>query len=254
MAGLAAERMELIRQVLRKRRVMRVDELCSELDASPATIRRDLAEMDQKGLVRRVHGGAMCLERHIEEPVFDDKAALAKLEKQRIVETAVGYIKPGDHIYLDGGSTVLALAKLLTDMEGITVVTNSLRVASLFSAGGPTVILVGGELRRLSQTFVGPLTSPMLDQLRVDTAFMGTIGISPEEGVTTTDPREAFTKGLVSKHAHKVIMLADHSKLGKVAFARVSTVEEVDILITDRSADPQICRRLKKVGVRVVQA
>lgn len=253
MAELAAERMERIREALRRRRVMRVDELCAELGASPATIRRDLAELDQKGLVRRVHGGAMCPERQVEELVFDDKAAIAAPEKQRIAEAALAYIKPGDHVYLDGGSTVLALARLLIDMEGITVVTNSLRVASLFSARGPDVILVGGELRRLSQTFVGPLTRALLDPLRVDTAFMGTIGIASDAGVTTTDPREAFTKELVSRRAHQVVLLADGSKLGKVAFARVSEAGAVAVLITDRAADAGLCRQLRKAGVRVVR-
>ena len=252
--GLAAERREKIRTLVRQRNVVRVDELCEELGVSAATVRRDLGELDLHGQIRRVHGGAIDAGQRLEEQVFDDKASVAAKQKQRIAEQALQFVGANDSVFLDGGSTVLALARLLANRSNITVVTNSLRVAGTLSGRGPRMILVGGELRRISQTFVGSLTQPMIDSLHVDTAFMGTIGLSTAKGLTTTDPREAFTKGLVMHHARRVILLADSSKIGKVSFARFGTLEEADVLITDGAARRKDTRAPGQRGVEIVIA
>ncbi len=253
MCGLAAERQGKIREIMRQRGVVRVDELGELLGVSAATVRRDLAELDLRGVVRRVHGGAVAVEGRLEEPVFEDKAETNAKKKQAIAEEALTFVTSNDCIYLDGGSTVLALARLLTDMANLTVVTNSLRVAMTFAGGGPRLVLVGGELRRLSQTFVGALTGPVMDQLHVDKAFMGTIGLTLDHGLTTTDPNEAFTKQMVMEHAEQVYLLADSSKLGKVAFAHSGAVDDVDVLITDKAAEKALCRKLQRKSVNVIR-
>jgi len=230
---LAPGRLEHIVQILQERRIVRVQELCEETGASAATIRRDLLELEHRGQLQRVHGGAVTVESRLEEPVFDDKAGRAMKEKEQIARLALKYIEPGDCVFLDGGSTVLALARLVGERSDLTVVTNSLKVASSLATGGPRLILVGGEFRRRSLTFVGSLTGAILDQLHVDKAFMGTIGLTVREGLTTTDPREAHTKRLVIKHAGRVLLLADSSKVGKVSFIRFATLSEMDVLITD---------------------
>lgn len=112
--------------------------------------------------------------------------------------------------------------------------------------------MIGGEMRRLSQTLVGPLTRLVLQQLHLDKAFMGTIGFSLKEGLTTTDPSEAFTKELVMEQARRVIVMADGSKAGKVSFARAGRWERVHILISDRSFD--FGRALAKKGIKLVRA
>ena len=114
---LAARRMEEIARIVRERHIVRINELCSELDVSPATIRRDLADMELHGQLARVHGGAVCTENQFDEPVFDDKASIATSQKQAIAEAARRFINPNDTIFLDGGSTVLALARLVAEAE-----------------------------------------------------------------------------------------------------------------------------------------
>lgn len=249
--GLAAERQERISSLLAERGAVRVDDLAREMGVSAATVRRDLHDLEQRGQGRRVHGGAMAIGGRLEEPLFDDKTGIAAEAKQRIAAEALRRIQPDESVYLDGGSTVLCLARLLADMPDLTVVTNSLRVASLLSGRGPRLIVVGGELRRRSQTFVGPLTRPVIDQLHVDKAFMGTIGLSLTEGLTTTDPAEAMTKQWVEAHAGQVVLLADSSKLGKVAFARAGGIDNVNLLITDRAVDKAFVRQVRKRGVDV---
>lgn len=249
---LAAGRLEKLRTILRERRIVRVEELAAELAVSPATVRRDLLTMENRGELRRVHGGAVAEDTRLDEPLFDDKTAIAQTEKRRIAEAALKLIRPKDSVFLDGGSTVLALASQLHDRPDLTVVTNSLRVAAELAAKGPALILIGGELRRLSQTFVGPLTRFTLEQIHVDRAFMGTIGLSATAGLTTTDPREAYTKRLIMEHAQEVILLADSSKIGKLSFARFGELERLNVLITDKRLPPKAAGDFSKRGIKTI--
>lgn len=251
---LAPKRHEVLRQIVGRDHVVRVDDLSGQLHVSPATVRRDLEQLESLGEIRRVHGGAVSVGSRLEEPFFDDKASIATEEKQRIARAALRFVEPNDTIFLDGGSTVLELARLLGNRANITVVTNSLRAAVELASRGPRVILIGGELRRLSQTLVGPLSRVTLDELHLDKAFMGTIGLTLEEGPTTTDPSEAYTKELVMEHAREVFLLADHSKLGKVSFTRSGRIEKVRALITDNQIDRMFAVRLRKRGIEVVKA
>ena len=251
---LAPERIQKIADILSHERVVRVADLTRVVGASPATIRRDLTEMQSRGMLRKVHGGAVAAGPRIEEPLFDDKTTIHADEKRRIARKALEFIGPRESIFLDGGSTVLALAGLLQEMKHLTVVTNSLRVAQALSGTGPRVIVIGGELRSLSQTFVGPLTGTMLEHLHVDVAFMGTIALAEQEGMTTTDPREAYTKQRVMAHAHRVILMADGSKIGTVSFVGFGDVSDIDTLITDNAADRKLLQRLKRQGINIVTA
>ena len=251
---LAPRRLDNLRELIRGKGVIRIEEICSRLGVSPATVRRDLDQLEESGAIRRVHGGAVSVESRLDEPLFDDKTAIAVREKRRIAEAALKLISPGNTVYLDGGSTVLELARLLRDRTNLTVVTNSLYAAHELAGRGPRLILIGGELRRLSQALVGPLTRLVLAELHLDKAFLGTIGFSLKEGLTTTDPGEAFTKELVLGQARQVIVLADSSKAGKISFACAGHWDRVHVLITDGRLDKDFARELVKKGVKLVRA
>lgn len=248
---LAPARQARLRDFVRQAGAARVEEMVQELGISSATVRRDLAELEELGQLRRVHGGAVSVETRLEEPLFDDKTAQAAREKRRIAEYAARLVKPGYTLYLDGGSTVLELARLLAERSDITVATNSLRAAVELSGRGPQLILIGGELRRLSQTVVGTLTSSLLEQLHFDLAFMGTMGLTPEEGLTTSDAGEAFTKRLAMSRAKRVVLLADSRKVGQVSFAQAGRVADLDLLITDPNLKPEAARLLRKRGLQI---
>jgi len=250
--ALAPQRWESLRALIRASGVSRVEDLCQQLKVSAATVRRDLDELERSGAIRRVHGGAVSVESRLEESVFEDKTALAVREKRRIAEAALKFIEPEDTIYLDGGSTVLELARLLRERTNLTVVTNSLYAAHELAGRGPRLLVIGGELRRLSQTMVGPLTRLMLEELHLDKAFMGTIGFGLKEGLTTTDPSEAFTKKAVMGRARQVIVLADSSKAGKVSFASAGRWENVHVLITDKPVG--FAKGLVNKGIQIVRA
>jgi DeoR family fructose operon transcriptional repressor len=251
---LAPKRWEMLRALIRQSGVIRVEDLCRQLGVSPATVRRDLDQLEGAGAIQRVHGGAVSIESRLDEPMFDDKASIAAREKHGIAEAALKFVGDGDTIYLDGGSTVLEFARLLRDRTNITVVTNSLRAAHELAGRGPRLIMIGGELRRLSQTMVGPLTRLLLQELHLDKAFMGTIGLSFRAGLTTTDPSEAYTKELVMGQVRQVILLADSSKVGKVSLARSGRLENVHVLVTDRQVNKDFAKELIKKGIKLVKA
>jgi DeoR/GlpR family transcriptional regulator of sugar metabolism len=252
--ALAPQRWDHLRALIRDSGVIRVEDLCRQLKVSPATVRRDLDQLERSGAIRRVHGGAVSVESRLEEPLFADKRSLAAREKRRIAETALRFIEPDDTIYLDGGSTVLELARLVRERTNLTVVTNSLSAAHELAGRGPRLIVIGGELRRLSQTMVGPLTRLMLAELHLDKAFMGTIGLALNEGLTTTDPSEGFTKKLVMTRARQVIVLADSSKVGKVSFASAGGWDSVHVLVSDRQIEKAFAKELVKKNIKIIRS
>jgi DeoR/GlpR family transcriptional regulator of sugar metabolism len=251
----APERRERLRQIVRSRHAVRVEDLRSELGVSTATIRRDLDELEEMGALRRVHGGAVAVDgmRPVEAR-FEAKAASHAEEKRRIAARALDLVEPDSSIYLDSGSTCLELARLLVGRDDISVVTNSLPAIVELAGRGPRLVVVGGELRPLSQAIVGPLSARLLDGLFVDRAFMGTFSLSLEAGLTTTDPAEAFTKEQVLSRAREVILLADSSKLGTRSFAHAGRLDQVDAVITDASPDEEAASVFTAAGVRVLVA
>lgn len=247
---LVPERQKRLFSLIREHGAVRVDELCETLSVSPATIRRDLEMLEAAGGIRRVHGGAVFGGTRLEEPLFDDKTSVAGEEKQAIARQALEHIRDGETVYLDGGSTVLELAKLLRDRDDLTIVTNSLRAAAELAAHGPRLMLPGGELRRRSQTVVGAMTRFFLETIYIDVAFMGTIGMG-EKGLTTTDPGEAFTKQQVMERSQRVILLADSGKVGKVSFAQAGTLDDLDVFITDAGVNKQFLKHARQRGLEI---
>lgn len=251
---LAARRRQRLVGLVESRGAARLEELSAALGVSQATVRRDLNAVAAAGRLRRVHGGAVAVDERTDEPLFDVKASAAAEEKGRIAARAVELLAPGDTIYLDGGSTVLALARLLHGWSRLTVVTNSLPIATELAGRGPRLIMIGGEVRATSRALVGPLTRLFLDDLHVDRAVMGTFALSLEDGLTTTDPSEAYTKELVLSRAREVILLADSSKMGTRSFVHAGRLEDIDVVVTDTGLDGRAAQALTRRGIRVITA
>lgn len=248
-----SERERQILDMLSGVETVSVSEMSVKLGVSQATIRRDLSSLAGRGQLYRYHGGARLGSPQASEQVFSDKENLLGEEKLRIAQSALDLIEDGDKIYLDGGSTTLYLAKLLERRRGLTVVTNSLMAASCLMESGHRMVLVGGEFRPLSRTLVGPLTAPILENLSLDKSFMGTMGFTLTEGLSTSDAAEAFTKRLVMRRSRQVILLLDHSKLGIDSFVKAGEVQDVDTLVTDAISD-NFRSRLEKLGTKVIIA
>jgi DeoR/GlpR family transcriptional regulator of sugar metabolism len=250
---LAPQRRARILDIVAARRAARLEDLSQALGVSTATVRRDLDELAAQGMLHRVHGGAVANER-ASEPHFAVKAAEAAEAKERIAARAVGLLAPDETIYLDSGSSTLAVARLLRGWDGLTVVTNSLPIAVELGGQGPRLILSGGEFRPTSQAFVGPLSRHLLENIHVSKALVGAYALSIEDGLSTTDASEAFTKSLALERATEVIVLADSRKLGTTSFAHAGRLDQVDVLVTDAQLDDHIARELASRGITVLTA
>jgi DeoR/GlpR family transcriptional regulator of sugar metabolism len=201
------------------------------------TIRRDLEVLARDGLVEKVHGGAVLPgSPSSHEPGFEDKLVLERSEKTSIARAAATLVRPGTAVALSAGTTTFGLAQCLLDVPNLTIVTNSLRVASLFSGNrapdGPSVVLTGG-LRTPSDALVGPVADLTIKSLHFDTLFLGAHGIDIEAGLTSPNLAEAETNRTFIKVARRVVVLADHTKWGVISLASFATLDDVDVLVTD---------------------
>lgn len=230
-----------------------VPELSSIFQVSESTVRRDLSELEEAKLVKRTHGGAVCLEGVNFEPTFLEKEDKYRLEKENIAKKARELIHDGDTILLDSGTTTLQLAKEIKNVKNLTVVTNSIILAQeLQGIKSIEVVVTGGTLRQNTLAMVGPLTEYSLSMMRVDTVFMATNALDLKEGLTTPNLTEASVKRKMIEISKQVVVLADHTKFGKVTFAKFADLSQVDKCIVDPGVPSNIIRELKKSGVDVI--
>jgi DeoR family transcriptional regulator of aga operon len=227
-----------------------VTELAGELSASPATIRRDLAVLERQRLLARTHGGAVAHAVSYELPLSYKGIRHAE-EKRRIATAAAGTVTEGMAVGLTGGTTATEVARALADRQ-FTIVTNALNIASeLGVRPNIKLIVTGGLARSQSHELSGPIAEASLVGLNLDVAFIGVDGVDAKAGCTTHQEVEAHTNGVMIEHSRHVVLVADSSKIGRVAFARICEASAVDELITDRAADPAAVRALTDCGVQV---
>lgn len=235
---LASQRQELILSQIRTAGAVRVADLVASLDVSDMTVRRDIAELARRGLVQRVHGGAIDARHAAHEPGFLAKRALAEDEKLAIARAALEHVAPGSAVALSAGTTTHHLARLVaadTSLRPLTVVTNSLPAAEALHRPEDhdlTVVLTGGT-RTPSDALVGPVATRSLGALRVDVAFLGVHGFDVEAGLTTPNLLEAETDRALIACAGTTVVLADHSKWRSVGLSRIVDLTEVDLLVCD---------------------
>jgi DeoR family transcriptional regulator, aga operon transcriptional repressor len=228
-----------------------VADIASELAVSPATIRRDLRMLEDQRLLGRTHGGAVPQGVLYELPLRY-KSARQPEEKLRIAREAASRVADGWAIGLTGGTTTTEVARVLVERSRLTVVTNALNIASeLAVRPNLKLVVTGGVARPESYELVGPIAEASLEGLNLDMVFIAVDGISPEAGLTTHHEIEAGTNRALLQRARYVTVVADSSKIGRVAFARICALAEVDELITDTGADPVAQAALRDAGLTV---
>ncbi len=251
----AEERQQVILERARTRGRVDVTTLADEFSVTSETIRRDLTVLERHGVLRRVHGGAIPVERLGLEPALATREAVMTEEKTRIAKAAVTELPNEGSILLDAGSTTARLAdELPTDRE-LTVVTHSVNIAlNLTARPNLTIMLVGGRLRSRTLATVDAWALQALQSTFVDVAFIATNGISPERGLTTPDTAEAMIKRAAVASARRCVLLADHTKVGNDYFARFAELRDIDTFITDTAVDSEILAEIASAGPRVVTA
>jgi DeoR/GlpR family transcriptional regulator of sugar metabolism len=233
---LARQRQAFILDRVREDGAVRVADLVRELGVSDMTVRRDLEVLDERGLLEKVHGGATALAGSaLFEPGFAAKSALQQSEKDAIADAAVALVDTGMAIGVSAGTTTYALAQRLSYVPGLTVVTNSVRVAEvLYQAGriDQTIILTGG-VRTPSDALVGPFAVSALRTVHVDLVFVGVHGMDPHSGFTCPNLLEADTDRALIDAGRSLVVVADHTKWGVIGISSIARLDQADVLITD---------------------
>lgn len=247
------------RRALIERRIQAEGELnfaslAAELGVSEMTIRRDIETLENKGVVKRVLGGAIAFSGKASEPAFEARAAEAAIEKAHIAAAAVELLNPRETVVLDSGSTVLAVARAIRGRGlGLTVITPSILVA-IELAGEPdtTVIMTGGTVRPGELSMIGAEAEDAYQLYNCDTYVMGIAGVHGKRGVSEYSRAEGSVKRAAVRASDRVIVVADESKLGRVQLMNIAPPTAITTLVTDGEPDNPTVVELENLGVQVV--
>jgi DeoR family fructose operon transcriptional repressor len=251
----AEERQQHILEHARAAGRVEVNALADALDVTPETVRRDLTILERHGVLRRVHGGAIPVERLGFEPGVETRSERFVAEKERIAKAALAHLPDEGTVLLDAGTTTLRLAEQLPRDRELTIVTNSLGIAALVAQHpNLSLYLLGGRVRGRTLAAVGSWVTSALSGVFVDVAFMGTNGLSVERGLTTPDQSEAAAKRAMIGAARRSVVLADHTKIGVDHFSRFADLSDIAALITDNGLDPETAAEIEARGPEVVLA
>lgn len=250
---LPQERQDVILKMLRKFRSVKISEVSSELGVSRETIRKDIYEMDEKGLIRRVRGGAV-LNKSNFETSYTKRKSTNEAEKLSIAKKAAEYVEDGETIYIDYGTTAFYFSRNILGKKDLTIITNSLPIANeLINYSDFEVIIIGGNVRKNENSLYGPIAYRAIENLFVEKGFFGISGIHLDAGYTNVHMGESEVSRLMLANSQKRFMMADYSKFNTAAMNRVAAIEEVDVLITDKNADPKLIGELEKSETTVIR-
>lgn len=227
--------------------------LVAELGVSESTIRRDLSQLEEEGIVRRTHGGAVSISDRFSALNYDAREATAVAEKQAIGQAAAALIQDGETVLLDGGTTTFQVARQLLNRP-LQVVTNSIPIAQLLSSGPHIdLIFVGGFIYPRTGVALGPLSVQALKSLHVDKALMGVAGIT-EDSLYNANLLMVETELQMMRCAEEVIVVADRSKFGRRGLARLSGWESINRVVTDEGLDEKWGEIVREAGAELVLA
>jgi len=250
---LVEERRRKILQMLEEQGSVMVEELSERFSVSTVTIRADLASLERTGRLVRSHGGA------VKPQVYDMplgvKETLHRREKSRIGQAAARMIRDGETVLLDSGTSTAAIAREVKalPLRALTVITNALNIAmELAGLRHVRVIMLGGMLREMSYSLVGPHAEQILERFHVDRLFLGVDGVDPEVGLTTPDVLEAKLNALMIRVSRQVIVVADSSKFGRRSLSKISDLDAVHKVVTDRKISAEMVRALKAANIDVI--
>lgn len=251
-----AERQKKIMEYIETNTSAQIHELAQRFHVSEATVRRDLDDLDQQGALRRTHGGAIKMDRSTSfEHMYIEKLGLMTEEKRRMAEYAASLVHPGDTVMLDSGTSTYYIAHALADKENLTLITNDLYIGyQAVINPSSTLIVTGGTRRQGRQELVGTMTENFIRGTHVDIAFVGADGIDMTGGVTNANFAEVGVKQLMIKAAARPVIVADHSKFGRVALARICDLRDAALVVTDSALDGEMLNRLRKMNIKIVTA
>ena len=250
MTGMAGRRGQII-DLVRRQGFMTIEALAQQFGVTPQTVRRDINELADEGLVQRFHGGAG-LPSSTENIAYSNRQVMNLDAKRKIAAEVAASVTDHSSLCINIGTTAEEVARALLDHKGLSVLTNNLHVASLMAGNEDFhVVVAGGLVRARDRGIVGEATIDLIRQFRVDIAIVGISAIDLDGTLLDYDYREVRVAQAIVEHARKVYLAADASKIGRRAMARMGHLEQIDILFTDRSPPEELRRVMEDVGTEL---
>jgi DeoR/GlpR family transcriptional regulator of sugar metabolism len=248
-------RFDRILEIAQQGGMVNASDLSRQLGVSEVTVRRDLRELAERGILRRWYGQAALSGPKPEEPPIIQRIHENRKQKEAIGRAAAGLVQDGDSVFIGSGSTTVYLARNLAGRSKLTVVTNSLNIGMELAAfRNVTIVVLGGLLRPTELSLTGHITEQSLKEVRVDKVIIGIPAISLDHGLTNDFLPEVMTDRALINMSPELIILADHTKFGKVGAAYVAPVSRITTLVTDLCADESTLSAMRELGIRVIQA
>lgn len=253
LAVLVEERRQKVLDLVSRKGFVTLGDLANKIKASESTIRRDLEHWHQQGMLKRIHGGAMFVGDGSALPALEDRSSSQTREKEVIARAAAARIRDGDAILLDGGTTTLEVAKLLIG-RSLQIVTNSLPIANLYASSRETdLVFLGGYVYPKTGVALGPLTVRVMEQIHVHQTILSVGGITAK-GLFNSNLLLVETERQMMRCADEVVVVADHTKMGRQALAFLCELSAIDTLIIDSELTPPQRELIEQANVRLILA
>lgn len=250
---MAEERRTQILQIVRQEGRARVNDLAAHFSASAVTIRNDLNELHQRGLVLRSHGGAVMPDTILRESPVHERLKAHSEEKRRIGAMAATLIHDAETIILDSGTTTLEIARQIKNRQELQVITNGVNIAAeLLDARGVRTFIVGGSVRGDSASIVGRTTEDMFEQFSADRLFLSGAGCDPDFGVSGANLEETTVNRAMLRIAREIVLVADSSKFSRRSMSRIAPFAEIDVVISDTGLRDEVQERIRQLGCSLI--
>lgn len=247
-------RRQTILQHLEKEKKLSIADMADCLQVSSMTIRRDLHRLSDLGIVTLVHGGAVLNEGAASLSAVGAREQYMQKEKNTIAAYCANQIKEGNAIYLDTGSTIKGIAEAILDRQNIAVLTHSLPVMNILAtARRLQLISIPGIYNIDTKGFFGDMARRMIQNFQIDIAFLGISAIDTENGIMSPDFFDQSIKLALLERAQRKIIAMDHTKIGHRSFTKVCSLKDIDMIVTDKQADPDFVTRVQRMGIEIIQ-
>ncbi len=251
---LAEERRDQIKSLLKNFDSLSIQSLSQKFKVSPSTIRRDLQKLERKKILRRTHGGAVNFKTIKNELDFSVKKDINVEEKKKIGILASELVEDGDSLFIESGSTSIYLSYNLGNKKNLTIVTNSCEIGLAANAANPKakIFLTGGYLKPDTHSLIGHMADTSIRNFKIEKAFVGITALDPEEGITTVDHTEAYTKKMIIEASKLTIGLMDSSKFGKVCLNYVCSLQDLDIVVSSENLSKEGAKKIREMGIKII--
>lgn len=251
---LSEERRNLLLQLLKEKKNIQIIDISKKTNFSISTIRRDLDILSKKGLIKRVHGGAQSFETGIWNDLYINSMNKNLQEKVIICNEAIKFINDYDVIFIDAGTTFYPLINNLKNIKGLTLITNSLYIPLVMEKinKSTNIIVTGGVYNSVSHSLNGEISVSSLKQVRIGKAFLSSMAIDNDIGITDPNPDEVLLKKEVLESARIKIFCVDYTKFGRIAPYQLCQLKDIDIIISDYRIDKTIVKKIENIGVKII--